>query len=490
MPVIFQRFQTKEGRRHSMHAALGKRSQRLGGDALEIGGSMAGLLAARVLADFYDHVTIFERDALPATAEPRKGVPQGRHAHALLGGGRMALEGLFPGLTQRLLDAGAPQGTGRFFSRGGFFCRIPNAPKGIFVSRPLLEHEVRARVLALPNVYIVVRCDVLGLAASADQSRVVGLRVRRRPAGAAEELVTADLVVDAGGRGSRTPDWLVEMGYAAPEIERVEVGMGYSTRYYHREPGHLGGDLMVNIAPTPENRRASGMLAQEGDRWIVTLAGYFGDHPPTDEQGFLEFARRLPAPDVYELIRTATPLSDPVPFRFPANRRRRYDQLARFPTGLLVIGDAIASFTPIYGQGMTVAAKEALELHECLRQGAQDLARRFFKRANRAVEVAWSIAVGNDRSLSGARAASRLARLLNWYVGKVQVAARGDPQAALAFMLVANLIAAPPSLLSPRIVLRVLRANLQAAKSRTGAATRALYGPSAPPPAGRDSSAR
>jgi 2-polyprenyl-6-methoxyphenol hydroxylase-like FAD-dependent oxidoreductase len=465
-------------------------SQRLGENALVVGGSMAGLLAARVLADFYAHVTIFERDELPATAEPRKGVPQGRHAHALLGGGRIALEELFPGLTQRLLDVGAPQGQGRFFSNGGFFCRIPDAPKALFVSRPRLEHEVRARVLALPNVRMVERCDVLGFAAAANGERIAGLRVQRREDDAEEELVPADLVVDASGRGSRTPAWLEGLGYAAPEFERVEVGMGYATRHYRREPEHLGGDLLVNVAPLPDNKRACGMIAQEGDRWIVTLAGYFGDHPPTDELGFLEFARSLAVPDVYELIRAAEPLNDPTPFRFPANQRRRYDKLARFPEGLLVIGDAIASFTPIYGQGMTVAAKEVLELRECLGQGKHDLARRFFKRASRAVDVAWGIAVGNDLKLSGTKAGSPLARVLGWYVGKVQVAARSDPQAALAFMLVASLIAPPPSLLRPRIALRVLRANVQAAKGRAAEPTRAPYSPSTRPPAGRGSSAR
>jgi 2-polyprenyl-6-methoxyphenol hydroxylase-like FAD-dependent oxidoreductase len=451
---------------------------------------MAGLLAARVLADFYDQVRIFERDELPAAAEPRKGVPQGRHAHALLGGGRLALEELFPGLTQRLLDTGAPQGSGRFFSGGGFFCRIPDAPRALFVSRPRLEHEVRARVLALANVRVVERCDVLGYVSDASGACVTGLRVQRRAVEAAEELIAADLVVDASGRGSRTPAWLEAMGYAAPEVERVEVGMGYATRHYQREPDHLGGDLLVNVAPLPENKRACGMIAQEGDRWIVTLAGYFGDHPPTDEQGFLEFARSLPVSDVYELIRTATPLNDPTPFRFPANQRRRFDNLARFPEGLLVIGDAIASFTPIYGQGMTVSAKEALELRACLRNGTNDLAPRFFKRANRAVDVAWKIAVGNDLKLSGITVGSPLARFLNWYVGKLQIAARTDPQAALAFMLVASLIAAPPSLLHPRIALRVLRANLRAATARDAGATHAPYGPSTPPPASRGSSAR
>lgn len=437
--------------------------------ALVIGASMGGLLAARVLADFFQQVIIIERDVLPSTAVSRKGVPQGQHAHALLGRGREILEGFFPGLTHELLGQGAVQGYGRFHSNGGVFCQAPDAPKGIFLSRPCLELAVRGRVQALPNVHIRDNCDVLDLITTADHSRVTGVRLRPRQAGASEEQIGAEWVVDASGRGSRTPAWIEALGYAKPEVELVEVGMGYTTRFYRREPGHFNGDVMVNISPTPQNQRACGMMAQEGDRWIVTLAGYFGNHPPTDEAGYLEFARSLAIPDVYNVIHQATPLTEPVTFKFPANQRRHYEKLARFPEGLLVLGDAICSFTPIYGQGMTVAAIEATVLRDCLSQGVVDLAARFFRQASQVIDIPWSITVGNDLRLTSNPQFSLPRRFINWYVGKLQVAARHDPELSLAFMKVANLFLPPPSLLRPRLAWRVLRGNLRLARQRQDA---------------------
>ncbi len=429
--------------------------------AIVIGGSMAGLLAARVLSDTYDEVVVIERDSLPASATARKGVPQGLHAHALLARGLEILEALFPGLTRQLINQGAPQGWGRFYVGGGFFCRIENGPKALFVSRPCLESKVRARLLTLTNVYILENCNALGLVSTKDHSRVTGVRVIRRQTGIVEEILSANLVVDASGRGSRTPAWLESMGYARPEVELVDVKMGYASRFYQRQAEHLDGDLIANIAATSDNKRACGMLAQEGDRWIVTLAGYFGDYPPTDETGYLEFAKSLPVPDIYEVIRAAKPLSDPVPFKFPANQWRHYEKIGRFPEGFLVIGDGICSFTPVYGQGMTVAALEALALQACLRAGMDRLAQRFFKQASKIVNIAWSIAVGSDLSLSEAKGSLPAPiRFINWYMGKLQIAARHDPVVALTFMKVAHLMVVPSSVMYPRITWRVLAGNL------------------------------
>ena len=206
-------------------------------------------------------------------------------------------------------------------------------------------------------------------------------------------------------------------------------------------------------------------MAQDGERWILTLVGYFGDYPPTDEAGYLAFARRLPTSDVYDLISTAKPLSDPVPFKFPSNLRRRYERLTRFPAGLLVIGDAICSFTPIYGQGMSTAAMEVMALRACLADGEEDLPQRFFKQAAVAVDIPWALTVGNDRRLAGAKAPMPR-RLINWYMAKLQRAARRDPELALAFQSVSNLFAPPQSLLHPRLAWRVLKGNWKLGRSQ------------------------
>ena len=215
------------------------------------------------------------------------------------------------------------------------------------------------------------------------------------------------------------------------------------------------------IAGAPPHGRNGVVLPWEDDRWIVTLGGFNGDFAPLDPAGFVEFARGLPTPEIYNLIKDAEPLTEPLPYRFPANQRRRYERLTRFPDGYLVFGDAICSFNPVYGQGMTVAANEAVVLQECLAHGSGQLARRFFKNVSPIVDGPWSVAVGNDLQLphvEGRR--TRMDRFINWYIGKVHVAARQDAMVSLGFLRVVNMIAPATCLLHPRMALRVLRGNI------------------------------
>ena len=440
----------------------------VGQHAVVIGASMGGLLAARALADSFEEVTVIERDSFPPPGEHRKGVPQGRHAHGLLAGGREVLEDLFPGLTQELVDQGAIRHDGAAQSRrcfaGAYHCQSPSGTESLAVSRPRLEAQVRARLLALPNVRAIEGCDVLGLVASEDRSRIIGVRLIRRAPGSADEVLGADLVVDASGRGSRTPAWLEALGYSVPAEEHLRIGMTYTSRLYRRTPEHLQGDIGVVVGATPETKRAAALLAQEGDRWIVTLAGYLDEYAPSDEPGFLEFARSLPTPDIYAVLKDAEPVSELVRYKFPANVRRRYERVARFPEGLLVFGDALCSFNPTYGQGMTVAALEARVLQQCLAGGREKLGQRFFRQASQVADRAWAITVGGDLRIpevEGRR--SVRGRLINWYLGKLHIAARHDPVVMLAFQQVANLMASPLSVLHPRITLRVLWGNLRPA---------------------------
>jgi 2-polyprenyl-6-methoxyphenol hydroxylase-like FAD-dependent oxidoreductase len=274
---------------------------------------------------------------------------------------------------------------------------------------------------------------------SSGNSRVTGVRV-------GSETLTADLVVDSTGRGSHSPQWLASMGYAKPPEERVEVALAYTTRFFRRCPEDLDGDSAAIVPPTPEGKRGGIMLAQEGNRWTLTLIGHFGQAAPTELDGFIEYARTLPAPFIYDVIRKAEPLGNPMSARFPASIRRRYEKLDRFPEGYLVFGDAISSFNPIYGQGMSVAALEAVQLAETLAGGSDNLATRFFRRASKVVDIPWAVPVGNDLRMKetvGPRNAG--VNIINWYLSKLHKAAHHDPVPALAFHRVGNLLEPPPS---------------------------------------------
>jgi 2-polyprenyl-6-methoxyphenol hydroxylase-like FAD-dependent oxidoreductase len=434
----------------------------IGDRAVVLGAGMAGLLAAHVLADAYGQVTVIDRDELPETSMHRRGVPHGRHLHALAARGQQALEELFPGLTAELVAHGAPAGSllanARLYLSGH---RLRQADTGLVLlcaSRPFLEAHVRARVRALANVTLLDRCDVVGLATTPDGRRVTGGRVLRRADNSAEELLGAELVVDATGRGSRAPLWLEALGYARPETEQVRIGLGYATRIYRLPPDALDGDLAVLQAATPQHPRTGALQRLEGDRWMLTLAGILGDHPPTDPGRFLAFAQSLRFPDIYEAVRSAQPLDDPVAFRFPASVRHRYERLDRFPDGLLVLGDAVASFNPIYGQGMSVAAVEALALRRHLERGTEPQPRRWFRDLAQVVDVPWDMSAGGDLVFPGVPGRRTLkVRLVNAYITRLHAAAAHDASLASAFIRVAGLVAPPQSLLGPGVILRVLR---------------------------------
>jgi 2-polyprenyl-6-methoxyphenol hydroxylase-like FAD-dependent oxidoreductase len=416
-----------------------------------IGAGIGGLLAARVLADHSDEVCVLERDASPA-GQARQGVPQGRHIHALLAAGRDAIERLFPGFARELVALGgldADISRLRWFDHGGHHARCTGI-EALLASRPLLEGHLRARLAALPNVRIRPGCDVTGLQSDGN-GRVTG-------AWLAAERVPADLVVDAGGRGSRAPAWLAALGFPKPPEDVVEIGLGYATRLFRRRGDELGGDIAVIVVPTPPSRRGAVLQAIEDDRYILTLFGLLGDHPPLDADGFRRFAESLPAADMRAFLAQAEPLSEAVPFRFPAGIRRRYEAMDRFPDALLVFGDAICSFNPAYGQGMSAAALQAEALGRVLVAGRERLAARFFAEAARVVDVPWNMSVGGDLAypeVVGPRTIK--GRMIGWYLGHLRRGAQRDPALALAFQRVANLIAPPESVLAGPVLRRVAR---------------------------------
>jgi 2-polyprenyl-6-methoxyphenol hydroxylase-like FAD-dependent oxidoreductase len=339
---------------------------------------------------------------------------------------------------------------------------------GLFSTRPFLEGHVRARVGTLPGVRFAERTDVLGLSATADQARVTGVRVQRNDGPARAEELPADLVVDATGRGSRTPRWLDAMGYGRPAEDRVEIDLGYATRHYRLPPGAMGRDLAVLTSPSPRCSRGAMLAAMEGGRCTLTAWGIRGDHPPTDPDGFEDFLSTLEFPDIAQMIRDAEPLDDPVAFRFPVMIRQRYERLPAFPERLLVIGDAICSFDPVYGQGMTVAASEAVALRSLLAAGRIPSGRRYFRSLAPVIDVPWDIAVGGDLahpSVPGKRTTK--IRLLNAYLARLQAAAVADPSLAEAFVRVVGMVDRPEGLLRPDRIVRVLLANLRRQRAAT-----------------------
>src|SRR5580658_5260574 len=452
--------------------------------AVVLGGSIAGTLAARVLAESYREVLVIDRDKLLGVREPRRGAPHTRHAHGLHARGHLIMEELFPGITSELAAAGVP--TGDLGEMRWYFNarRIRPARTGLIsvtAPRPVLEDHVRAKVAALPNVTFLEQHDVLGLAATADGSRVTGVRVQPRPPdagepgagqpgagqpgagqpGAGEQLLTADLVVDATGRGSRTPAWLAGLGYQRPAEERVKVGLAYTTRHYRTRPEMFDGVQSINPVASPAHPRGA-FFGQIGpDICILSLTGVLGDHPPTDPDRFLAFVRSLPVPDVYEAVHDAEPLDDPVCFTFPASVRRRYERLPRFPQGLLVLGDAACSFNPVYGQGMSVASLEALALRRQLRQGDLRPA-AFLSEIAKVIDIPWEISAGGDLDfpeVEGRRTAK--VRMGNAYMARLQYAATKDAKVTDAFMRVAGLMDPPQALMRPSMMYRVLRHGLR-----------------------------
>ena len=441
--------------------------RRIGDHVVVLGASLAGLLAARVLADAYRRVTVVERDPLPETAENRKGVPQGRHAHVLFARGAQILDELFPGLLDDLAVGGAPviRDLGEIrFSPGGHRLRLEgHPPKAITcqASRPYLEGQVRARVRALPTVEVVDRCDVVGLVTTVARDRVTGVRIRRGANGV-EETLDADLVLDATGRSGRATAWLATIGYDLPPEEQLPIHVKYATRHLRLRPGALGGEKFVAIGAEPDRPTGLVLFAEEEDRWVLTLIGYDRHHPPADPDAFLTFVQAVAPADVFAAICDAEPLDDIVAHRFPANLRRRYERLRRFPAGLLVVGDALCSTNPAYALGMSVAALQAAALQDTLANGDRDLARRFFRAAAKPIHMAWQLTAGSDLALPQVQGPRPLpVRAINAYINRVLTTAERDRVVAERFLRVAALQDPVTWLFRLPTALRVLLGNLR-----------------------------
>jgi 2-polyprenyl-6-methoxyphenol hydroxylase-like FAD-dependent oxidoreductase len=444
----------------------------VGERAVVLGASMGGLLAARVLADFFGTVTVVERDVLPDGPAIRRGVPQGRHVHVLLTRGAQILDELFPGFLNELVADGAPVWDdgelcklhlsfgGHEMLRSGKIALEARALAVYMPSRPLLECLVRQRLQAIKNVTILGGHDAAELKSTTDRNRVTGVWVVNRDSGTEREL-TADVVMDATGRGAHTPAFLESLGYGRPVEDHVVMHTTYVSQLLRIPRGTLK-EMLIDISPAPGRPTGMFLTGYENDTWMFTVFGMVGHEPPRDLAGMLSFAQDYCPAHLIAAVRAAEPIGEVAHHRMPSSQWRRYDKMPRLPDGLLVCGDAICSFNPIYGQGMTVAALEAAALRDCLRCGGTDLPRRYFRSSAKPIGVAWQMAAGSDLTFPGvagrrSRSMCVITRLVDWAL----TACESDRVVAVSFFKVNGLIDSPIRLLHPVFVYRVAVVNLR-----------------------------
>jgi 2-polyprenyl-6-methoxyphenol hydroxylase-like FAD-dependent oxidoreductase len=443
-------------------------NQRGVGQAVVIGGSIAGLLGARALSEHFQKVIILEREQLPEGPEPRKSAPQGRHIHAVLEAGLNVIDDFFPGLLEEMQRDGVDlidqSRDVAWYHCGAWKPRFESGFRSILCSRPYLEWKIRQHVTALPNVELRQGQAVEELVMDSSRSRVTGVKVKG-PEG--HQTLEADLLVDSSGRGTRTPQWLEELGYGRPAEEQIGIDMAYTSRLYERPAGFNEWKALALYARAPDSCRSGYIANIEGGRWIVTLNGYFGEHPPTDDAGFLEFARSLPTPHIHEYIRDAKPLTQLVTHKLASSRWLHYERLPRFPEGLVVLGDSVCAFNPIYGQGMTVAALGAKLLRDCVaeRKGASELtglSRHFQKKLARVVGFCWFLATTMDLrypKTQGKRMPGL--KLLQWSVGNAIDMTSLDVEGCRQFLKVLHLRSGLEALLQPRFTAALLAYNIK-----------------------------
>ena len=436
--------------------------------AIVIGSGMSGLAAAAFAARHFDEVVLVERDAVGDRPGERAGLPQGRHAHALLVKGRVILERLFPGIVEEIVADGAnwfDYGSDTVLRVGGR--PMPRAESGVRAlacTRGLLEFRVRERLLANPRVRLLDGTRVTGLQLDAAGRSVVGVRLRARAGGGDEETLSAGLVVATSGRSSQVCQWLESAGFGRARESAVDAHVGYASRLY-AVPEDCDDWKVVGIGVTwPEESRGGAMLKVESDRLLVTLVGAGGDYPPTDEQAYLAYAASLAHPVVHDTIAKAIPLGPITAYRGLKNRWRHFEELPRWPEGFVALGDSVCVFNPIYAQGMTVGLTAAEMLGRRLADSGgrvEGLAPAFQRDLARALRVPWLMATTEDRwwASDGRERVPLTARVTRLYVRRLQSAMSGSPALARRFLHVMHMTRPPATLLAPAAIARVLWAG-------------------------------
>jgi 2-polyprenyl-6-methoxyphenol hydroxylase-like FAD-dependent oxidoreductase len=457
--------------------------------AIVVGGSIAGMCAARVLCDHFKEVVLVDRDVFPSEVATRSGIPQSRHAHALLGRGQDELERLFPGFVAAMTAGGAllfDPGSELAMRRSlGWQDVGPHGFDTLWASRDLIEHTVRSRLRAHGLVELRERTSALGLrCADNAPRRVTGLRVRSE--GAGEQVLDADLVVDASGRHSHAERWLQEHGLPLPDTQRVDAHAGYASRFYRPPPRERRPKEWwwkgLWIEYQPDTPRGAVIFPIEDDRWLVTAVGIAGNYPPTDEAGFLAFLETLSSRSIARAVALASPLSDIAGNRSMANVFRRYDRWDAELRGFVALGDAVCAFNPIYGQGMSTAAASAGLLADVLRERGKGpgLERAFFARSGAFLADVWNLATGADfqwPSTEGDR--PRVPPAIGAYLRIAMEAGHFDAALRRQIVPVFNLTGSLKLFFEPRFAARALAAAARRRlRARLGVTA---YAPDLPP---------
>ena len=431
--------------------------------AIVIGGGIAGLCAARALANSSIEVCVLERDKLPETMTPRQGVPQGKHPHGLLGEGLKGILELFPGIQAPLERAG-----GRFIDMGlavntelpGYEHLPPRALgiTGYAATRPVIEGVLRDNLKTLRNVTIHQDARATSINVDERSGRVGSIDCVSNANGRA--TMPADVVVDATGRGQLSLDLLARLGRPSVAETRIGIDLRLASGVFELPPEYASsGVAVLTPARAPAQRRSGLLVWREDGYWSIGLAGRFGDAPPTDLNGFVEFSSTLATSSVHTALLKARMVVDISSFGFPESVRRHFEQVDDFPKGLFPLGDSICRFNPVYGQGMSVAARQACILREILSEDPYSIdvsdavERRYFKAIQPLIDSAWGLSSIPDLlfpEATGARPPN-LDALTNYQRKFIQAAAV-EPRLYQLHMEVLNLLKPATALREPQIV--------------------------------------
>ncbi|MBU7585903.1 MAG: 2-polyprenyl-6-methoxyphenol hydroxylase-like oxidoreductase [Nostoc sp. TH1S01] len=456
--------------------------------AIVIGSGIAGLVTAHLLTKHFEQVIIIERDRLQQILSdhhsekpaPRSGVPQSHQTHVLLTRGQILLDQLFPGLIDELASKGCPlvdwtADCQLLLPNGQWNPRFSSGITTRACSRNLLESVIRQRLVNYHSVKFLVGTQVTGLLTNANNTAVIGVELQNDKA--ANAHLYGQLIVDASGRSSKTPQWLQKLGYQKPQQTVVNSFLGYATRCYESLSGDLNCQALY-LMPHPPHTRGGSLFQVEDGRWMVCLLGVGRDYPPTDELGFLNFAQSLVSPVVYQSIKHGQPISPIYGYQRTENRWCHYEKLSSLPENLVVLGDAVCAFNPVYGQGMSVATMGALTLDKCLQQQRWrshndliGLARYFQQQLAKVNLIPWMMATSEDfrwsTTLGKGKRPDLMTRFMHWYLAQAIKTSSAHPDIYKLYIEVIHLLKPPTAFFQPNILAQVLL-NWSLKLGRTG----------------------